>query len=146
MGRHTVGARAAGAGSNLLPIGSLYAPANNGGAIREIGIFNTTAVAVAIAIQRLTTAGTQGAGLDELDTDNDTPGATLTGFNTHTAGPTITAGFLRRAVLGAQIGAGVIFTFGGRGLVIPPGVANGIGITIPNGTGQICDYYFEWEE
>lgn len=146
MSRHAVGARATAIGSSTIPFGSLYCPSGNGGVIREIGIWNTVATEVVVAVQRLTTTGTQGAGLDELDMWNELRAATLTGFNSHTAGPTITAGFFRRASLGAQIGAGVIWTFGGSGLVIPAGTANGIGLTTPNGTGQITDYYIEWEE
>ena len=146
MSRHAVGARAAAIGSNLLPIGSLYSPSGNGGVIRELGVWNTSAVAVAVALQRLTTTGTQGAGLDELDMWNETPPASLTGFQTHTAGPTITAGFLRRAVLSGAIGSGIIWTFGGAGLVVPAGVAEGVGILIPDGAGQILDFYIEWEE
>jgi hypothetical protein len=30
--------------------------------------------------------------------------------------------------------------------VIQPGTANGVGIIIPTGTGQVLDYYFDWDE
>ncbi len=147
MSRHAVGARATGVGTDLLPLGSLYSPSGNGGVIREVGVWNTSAVGVAVALRRLTTAATQGAGLAELDLWNEGPPATMTGFQTHTStGPTITAGFLRRAVLAAAIGSGIIWTFGGNGLVVPAGVAEGVGLTIPDGTGQILDWYIEWEE
>lgn len=134
------------AASATIPLGSIYSPSGNGGILRELGVFNTTAVAVAIALQRLTTTGTQGAGLIELANGIEGQAPTMTLFQAHTGAPTITAGFFRRTVLGAVIGAGVIWTFGGEGLVIPAGVANGIGVTTPDGTGQVCDWYAEWEE
>ena len=146
MRRHSVGARSTLAASDTIPLGSLYAPSGSGGIIREVGVFNTTAVALAIALQRLTTTGTQGAGLDELENAEDGVATAMTAFQAHTVGPTITAGFFRRAVLGAAIGSGVIWTFGGAGLVIAPGTGNGIGITTPDGTGQVCDWYMEWDE
>ena len=145
MSRYSVGARSAGAGSATLPLLSLYATAAVGGRVREIGVFNTTTAAVAVALCRLTTTGTQGAGLTEAAHDPASPAPAMTAFNTHTAAPTL-ADLGYRTVLGAAIGAGVIWTFGDEGLVIPVGVAQGIGIYIPTGTGQICDIYFVWDE
>ncbi len=146
MSRHSGGARSSLVASGTIPLGSIYSPSGNGGVIREIGVTNTTAVAVAVALQRLTSTGTQGAGLIELEMNEEGLAPTMTMFQAHTVGPTITAGFIRRFILGAAIGSGVIWTFGGDGLVVPPGVANGLGITTPDGTGQICDWYAEWEE
>jgi hypothetical protein len=48
--------------------------------------------------------------------------------------------------LGAAIGSGVIFPFGGEGLMIQPGTTNGVGIVLSTGTGVILDYYIAWEE
>jgi len=139
------GGRASSAGSSTLPGGSLYAIAARPLYVVEVGVFNTTTVATNVALRRLTTAGTQGAALDELSEDPEiTPVGTL--FNTHSAGPTITAGQYAIGDLGAAIGAGVIWTFGGKGLRIPAGTGNGMGLTVPNGTGQIWDFYFVWEE
>jgi hypothetical protein len=56
MARHSAGARAAGAGSATLPIGSLYSVAGTAPSLREVGIFNTTSTAVAIKLVRLDTA------------------------------------------------------------------------------------------
>jgi len=145
VARFSVAARAAGAGSTLLPSGSLYSPAGSGGRLREVGVFNTTATAVAIKLARLTTAGTQGATLTEVEHDEVGPPPLMTAFNTHTAGPTI-AGDLYQASLGAAIGAGVIWTFGDSGIVIPVAVTNGVGIVTATGTGQILDFYFVWDE
>jgi hypothetical protein len=145
MSRYSVAFRT-GTGSATLPAGSLYAAANNDVHVHEVGVFNTTATAVNVAVRRLTTAGTQGTAQDELPWDPDTTAATATAVSTHSVGPTITAGAFAFASLGAAIGSGVIWTFGDNGLRIPKGTGNGIGILIPNGTGQILDVYFVWDE
>ncbi len=144
MARFSVGGRT-GAGSATLPIISLYAAAAVGGAIREIGVFNTTAVAVALKLSRLDTAGTKPAALTDGEYDQDGPVASCTVHLTHTVGPTIDEEF-RRVTLGAAIGSGIIWTFGDKGLIVPVGVANGIGLVVAVGTGQVCDAYIDWEE
>jgi hypothetical protein len=145
MSRYVISGRATIAGTSALPLVSLYAVAAGRPAIAEWGLFNTTAVAVCVALNRLTTAGTPGAGLTEVAEDNPIEATLATGFAGHTVGPTIT-GEVRRATLGAAVGSGVIWTFGPRGLVIPEGTANGVGAIIPTGTGQILDYYIAWDE
>lgn len=144
MARYSAGVRT-GAGSATLPIASLYAAAAVGGTIKEIYVFNTTATAVAFKIMRLTTAGTQGAGLTESAHDPSAAAASCTAFTTHTVAPTLGADLGYNVQLGAAIGSGVIIPFGGDGLEIPVGVANGIGI-VPVGTGQVCDITFVWDE
>ena len=146
MGQMSYGFRPTGPGTNLLPLGSIYAPAGNGIVVREIHAVNTTAVVVALAVQKLTTAGTAPAETGEQQWDDDSPAPTGAVFDTHTVGPTITAGFVEATVLGPVIGSAWVWVFGGRGLSIPPGVANGIGVTIPTDTGQICDLTFVWDE
>lgn len=147
MARYSAGTRSTGAGSTTLPTGSLYAAANNDVYVVEFGAFNTTTTGCAIAVRRMTTAGTQGTGLSELPWDPDTTAATATAVDTHTStGPTITAGFYANASIGAAIGAGVIWTFGGKGIRIPKGTANGLGLVVPTGTGQILDWYVVWDE
>jgi len=135
-----------GAGSTTLPIISIYGIANIGGKIREIGLFNTTSTAVALALRRLTSAGTQGAGQTEGKYDPDSPNASLTIFATHTADPTLGDDLGYRVSLGAAIGSGVIWTFGDTGLLVPVGTANGIGVIVENGTGQACQGYIVWDE
>jgi hypothetical protein len=125
---------------------SVYGIANKGGRIREIGVVNTTAVAVAVGIARASAAGTQGAGLTEVVMDNELNGVIqLTAFNTHTADATVGA-VIRQITLGAAAGSGWVFAFGEEGLVIPQGTANGIVIVCPTGTGQHLDFWFDWEE
>jgi len=67
--------------------------------------------------------------------------------DTHSStGPTITGGFYATATLGAAAGAGIIWTFGERGILIPKGTGNGVGIVVATGTGQILDWYIIWDE
>jgi hypothetical protein len=145
MARYSAGVLT-GAGSTTLPIVSLYSAAAVGAKIREIGVFNTTATAVALKLVRLTTAGTQGAGLVEAKHDADSAAASATAVTTHTVAPTLGDDLGYRASLGAAVGAGVIWTFGDSGLRVPVGTANGIGVIVENGTGQACQAYVVWDE
>jgi hypothetical protein len=147
VARYSISFRTTNAPSSTLPGASLYAIASISPKIKEVGLFNTTTTACVVAISRLTTAGTQGAGLTESKAGNpEVPTASCTGFQSHTVGPTITDE-LRRADLGAAIGAGVIWTWDDEdGLRIPSGTGNGIGIVCPSGTGQILDGYIDWIE
>lgn len=146
MPRYSAGVKT-GAGSTTLPLISLYASAAVGAKIREIGAFNTTATAVDIKLTRMTTAGTQGAGLTEAPHDPDGPAASCTAVTTHSGtAPTLGADLGYRASLGAAIGAGVIWTFGDQGIRIAVGTGNGIGILIENGTGQALQAYIVWDE
>jgi hypothetical protein len=144
MARYMGGALSAGAGSTTLPLMSLYAIASNGCALREVGVFNTTATGVAVKMARFSTAGTQGSSIT-IAKYNTNRTAQMTMFQTHAVAPTTTdAGY--RAQLGAAVGAGVIWTFGDSGIIIEPGTANGLGVVIENGTGQVCQVYFVWDE
>jgi hypothetical protein len=143
VARFSVSGRATIAGTSALPLVSLYATAGVRPTVEEIEIWNTTAVAACFAVVRLTTAGTQGAGLTEVPEDSPDHTAIATGFAGHTVGPTI-GGEMRRATLGAAVGSGVIWTF--RGAEIPASTAQGIGIIVPTGTGQIVDYVVVWNE
>lgn len=147
MPRFSAGGRATIAGTNLLPLASIYATAACGPQIIEIGVFNSTAVACVVALQRLSTTGTTGTAISTLPEDSPEQAAVATPKNGHTVGPTITAGVIRQVDLGAQIGAGVIWTWpDSHPLKIIAATTNGIGITIPTGTGQILDFYFVWIE
>jgi hypothetical protein len=147
MARYSAGARSAGAGSTTLPIGSLYAAAAVNFRLREIGVFNTTATACALKLVRLSTAGTQGSGLTESPHDASSVAASCTAFNTHTVAPTIANDLGYNASLGAAIGSGIIWTFGGdTGINVNVGTGNGVGIIVATGTGQICDFWFMWDE
>ena len=147
MGEFSAGFRTAGAGSTLLPSGSIYAPSTNRLHLMQVVVSNTTAAGVAVAIRALTSAGTQGSGITEIEHDNEGPTPSGTVFNTHTStGPTITAGEYDRVMLAAAVGATMVFRFGKRGLLVPAGVANGIAVVTGTGTEQVLDISFTWEE
>jgi hypothetical protein len=134
-------------GTTLRAIASLFGIASKGFRLREVGVFNTTATAVAVSLVRFTNATGVGAGLTEVVWDGgmDQLALNVTGFAGHTADGAVGSP-LRQASLGAAIGSGVIWTFGDVGITVIPGTANGIGIICPTGTGQILDYYYDWEE
>lgn len=144
MPRCSVGGRTAALPTTLRGP-SLYATASSGQlVVREIGAFNTTVTACAVAVGICTAAGTTGTALTEVNESDPTHTILGTGFNTHTADATLTQ--TRYASLGAAIGAGVIWTFGDNGLIIPEGTANGVAITCHTGTAQHLDFYFVWDE
>lgn len=135
------------AGSTTLPIIALVGASTIRPRIWEIGVFNTTATAVALKLVRMTTAGTPGTAASAIAThipEDSAPVGAVRGTYTST-GPTITdAGY--RCVLGAAIGSGCIWTFGDSGFVLPAVTAAGVGIVVENGTGQACQAYFVWSE
>lgn len=133
-------------GTSALPNFSLYATAAVRPRISRIALYNTSSTAVELAIVRLTTAGTQGAGLTEVSEDTPEHTALATAFAGHTVGPTI-GGEIERIRLGAADGSGVIITWpDGNPLVVPDGTANGIGVIVPTGTGQTLCYKLSWVE
>jgi hypothetical protein len=146
VARQSAGYRTTGAGSATLPMASLYASSTGGLWLVEVGVTNITAVAFAVSLKRVTTAGTQGAAQTAVYEEND-GNFTAKGDprDTHTVAPTLVAGEIRRASIGASIGSGVIFTFGGRGLFIPSGTGNGVALMPITGTGQISDVYWSWD-
>jgi hypothetical protein len=138
--------RTTGAGSTTLPIASLMGTANNNIWLVEVGVVNTTAVAVAMALRRVTAAGTVGSAQTIQYEDGNSAAATAGNpVDTHTVTPTFVTGNLRVGAIGASIGSGMIWTFGGRGLIIPLGTGNGVCLVPLVGTGQICDVYFSWD-
>lgn len=145
MPRFAVAGRGTVAGTNLRAMVSLYATAASRPRIQEVGIFNTTSTALAVGLARFNSATGVGTGLTEIAVDDPIVPPVATAFAGHTADGSVT-GLVRAASLGAAIGSGVIWTFGGAGLIVPEGTANGVGITVPTGSGQICDYYIEWIE
>lgn len=147
MARYSCGMTTTIAGSATLPCFSIYSVAGSSPVIREFGFFNTTTTATGTyALRRLTTTGTQGAGQTEVKWDPTSPTAAATVFAGHTVGPTLTDNFGFQASLPGVIGAGVIWTFSGSGLMMPVGTANGIGLLCTAGTGQILNVYIVWDE
>lgn len=124
---------------------SLYATTAVRPQIREIGVFNTSSTAMAVAIVRATTTGTQGAGLTEVCTSDDSNTAVATGFTTHTADATVGAA-VKQASLGAAVGSGVIWTWDPGEFIVDNLTTAGVVIICPTGTGQQIDFYINWTE
>ena len=124
---------------------SVYATAAVRLQIRKIEVYNTTAVACAVGVERATATGTQGAALTEINLSDDSHTVIATGFNTHTADATV-GGCVVQASLGAAIGSGVIWTWGPGEFIIDNATTAGVVITCPTGTGQHLDFSVEWEE
>lgn len=142
--RHSIAGRSTVAPTALRAIASVFSLAAVGFKLREVGIFNTTSTALAVALARFTNATGVGTGLTEADYDQANP-AQATGFAGHTADGAVGQVF-RQGSLPAAVGGGIIWTFGDSGILVPVGTANGIGIICPTGTGQILDYYYDWDE
>lgn len=121
--------------TSTLPGMSIYAAATGSFRLRELWVFNTTTTAFMFALRRATTAGTAGAAVDEQEYETDGPPVTATVVNSHSVGPTLTAGFIVQASVGAAIGAAAVFSFGDNGLLVPSGTANGLDPTTTGGEG-----------
>jgi hypothetical protein len=149
MARQSAAYRTTGAGSTTLPMASLYSLGTGDLWLVEVIITNTTATSACIGLRRLTTAGTApaAAAAQNVQYEEGLTNFTAKGDprDTHTVGPTITNGNVRAADTGASIGSGMAFTFGGRGLFIPSGTANGVGLIPITGTGQICTVSWSWD-
>lgn len=144
MPRCSVGGRTSAVPTALRGPG-LWATASSGQlVVREIQAFNTTTTAAAVSVGIATAAGTIGAALTEVNESDPSHTILGVGANTHTVDATLTN--TRHASLGAAIGAGIIWTFGDNGLIIPEGTANGVVITCHTGTGQHLDFSFVWDE
>lgn len=145
MARYSFGMRSTVVGTAARAMMSIFATASGNFKLVEVGVYNTTTTALAIALARFTAATNVGAGQTEGEYDNDAVPPLATVFAGH-AGDGAVGQILRQATLGAAAGAGVIWTFGNGGIVVPSGTANGIGVITPTGTGQLCDIEFTWDE
>ena len=148
MSRYSAAWKTAGAGTaNALPIGGLVATTAVRPRLKEVGVWNTTSTAVEIALRRLVTAvQTPGATQTAVYNNDNSQSAVATAKDTWTGTtPTYVAGNIRYVELAATVGAGVIWVFGGDGLIIP-NTANDAIVLVPTGTGQICIVNLEWEE
>lgn len=145
MRLYAAGGTSTNGGTAARPVGGIMAIAAREGFVREIGVFNTTVTACAFRVARLTAAGTPGTTITSERYETTDVAADMVVSNSWSADGTISASSLRRGQLGAAIGSGVIWTFGSRGIHIPAGTANGVGI-VPIGTGQVVEFYIDWAE
>ena len=146
MARYHIAGRATVVGTNVRAIASLFGAATGGGAIREISVANTTAVAVCVGVIRFSAATNVGTGLTEALYNPNKPPPLCTGFAGHTGDGTTAGGTIEQVTLGAAVGSGWVWTYGDDGLIVTLGTANGVGIYIPTGTGQLLDYKICWDE
>jgi hypothetical protein len=134
------------AGSTTLPVAALVGGTTVLCRIREIGVFNTTATAVALKLVRVTTAGTPGATLaaSSLNVDPATSVGVLKNTYSGTAPTTVDLGY--RCVLGAAVGSGFVWTFDDFDLTTLIAASSAVGILVENGTGQALQIYVKWLE
>jgi hypothetical protein len=145
MARYSAGDTANGAGTTLRPVFALLSTATVTPILREVAMFNTTAVACTYELVAFT-GGTAGAGsIAERRHRVNAPPALCLARDMWTADATITENTGYRLVLGAAIGSGAILTFGAEGVEAALGATAGLGL-VPIGTGQICEVYFCWDE
>ena len=134
------------AGSSTLPPCALVGSTTAKLHIREIGVFNTTAIAVGLVLARLSTAGTPGASATTRILDGtDVQAASGILKNTYTSTAPTTAETGIAFFLGAAIGSGIVLTYGHGELVVPATTAAAIGF-ITEGTGQALKVYMKWQE
>jgi hypothetical protein len=147
VARTAVAYRTTGVGSTTLPSTSIYSLGTGDLWLVEVGITNTATTAFECSLARLTAAGTQGASAGTITYEEGASNLTAkwAAVQAHTAGTPL-GPEVRRASIGASIGSGVIFTFGGRGLLIPSGTANGIGIIAVTGAAQLSDVYWSVDQ
>lgn len=135
---------AATVGSATLPQGSLYAVAGIGYSLIEAGFSGGGAGSKRTSLQRLTSAGTPGAGQGIGKYDDDTAAASCTPFATHTVAPSL--GDALHATPGlATAQTGFYYGFHDRPIECPAGTANGIG-WLPSTPSGVYDVIFVWEE
>ena len=145
-----------GAGSSTLPVASIFAgSASQGLVVKSVEVKNTTATAARGVLQRLTSRGTPGAAITEAEfVDADTNNVSEA-LNTHTVAPGLGAVVESWAVK-AGIGEGDFIDLSyldpdpdapinEKGLYIPPGTANGVGLIVI-GTGQVLDVTIDFLE
>jgi hypothetical protein len=148
MARYSAAWRSAGAGSTTLPIAGLMAQATTPLWVVEVWATNTTTTALSLALRKVTAVGTPGAAMTVFPEENDTITVKGDPRDTWTVTPTFATGTaqgVRNAAIGASIGSGDVFTFGGRGLYVPPGTGNGVVLVPLVGAGQILDVSWSWD-
>lgn len=135
------------AGSTTLPVIALVGGATVLARVVEIGVFNTTATAVALKLCRLTTAGTPGTAATTGAPRGFDPATAIASVrNTYTGTAPTTSDLGFRTQLGAAIGSGFVFTFNDFEVTTAAAAASGVGVLVENGTGQPLQAYIKWLE
>lgn len=144
MARYTSGMTTAGAGTSVRPVFAILNTASVSALLREIQLWNTTAVACAFKVVKFT-GGTAGADQVESKHRANSPAATCIAKGLWTADATITEDTGVHVQLGDATGAAAVLTFGDNGLEAALGATSGIGL-VPIGTGQVLETTWIWDE
>lgn len=150
MAKHSVAGRSTVVPTNLRAGFSIFSAASYTGVIREIGVYSTVNTHCTLALARFSSATNVGAGLMETQWGLHKPPTNMTVFAGHTGdgGPwAVTSySYIRQAMLPAAIGGGHVWPFGDEGLTCPIGATNGFGVVCSTGTGQIFDFYIDFDD
>jgi len=144
MARYSSGMTAAGAGTSVRPIFAVVGSAALTIQLREISLWNTTAVACTYRLVAFT-GGTAGTAQTMRKWRRNSLGSNAIASGLWVADATIVEDCGERMVLGAAIGSAAILTFGGDGIESTIGTGSGLGL-VPVGTGQVCEVKFTWDE
>lgn len=112
---------APGAGTGICMI---RPPSTLAAGIREIGVFNSTAVASSVGLVRNATTGTPSTSTLVQAQDPDRPAGQTNIDTAWSAAATVAANYLRKIVLPATIGAGIIWTFAPGELIAENGATS----------------------
>jgi hypothetical protein len=132
------------AGTTLRPIATLYATATFGARVRKITLINTTTTAASYALIKVGATTNRGAATTSVGLDINPPQCAV--YDGHTGDGASLGTPFDVQDMPAAVGATIVWTFNEGALLLPVGTANGIGIIVLTGTGQICRYAFHWEE
>lgn len=146
MARYSVGGRTVTNLPTTVRGPNIYGNGSVACKVREIGVFNTTTTAFAVAVSRATATGTRAGQLTVTRHDTTSGAATAAVYTSQSADATITADPVAQASIGASVGSGMVWTFGDTGLVIPATSNAGLVLICPTGTAQHFDFYIVWDE
>jgi hypothetical protein len=133
---------AAGAGTTLRPVFGILSLAASSPVLKEVSVFNTTAVACQYRLVQLT-GGTPGATVTARRVRRNAPPALMLAKQLWTADASIGEDLGYLFQLGAQIGSGVICPI--ADIEGDVGATAALGL-VPIGTGQVVTVGMRWAE
>lgn len=146
MALYSVAIRTPAAAANA-PYADLRTTASDKALIREVGFFLAAATQTSLGLIRPLASGTASTTVLGQAGESSDPAATALLGSAWSAAPTVAATpiYLRRTTLPASIGAGLIWTFGPRDLVVP--VSSSLLLwNFGAAAGSALDLYIVWEE
>jgi hypothetical protein len=114
--------------------------------VREIGLFISAATASQIGLYRPSTLGTASTSVTGVPVDPADAAATASIGTAWSVAPAVSTNVpIRKAMIPAAIGNGIIWTFSDRGLVVP--VSSSLLLwNYGAGANSVLNGYIEWEE